>query len=92
MFGIQSYASVNSFMYFIRGLGTMLGSPIGGVLLTSKSSSASSTMGQSSSITSSTDFRYVVIFNAVLLAGASLCVVAVRAWDAVEKGAWKWRA
>jgi len=92
VFGIQSYASVNSFMYFIRGLGTMLGSPIGGVLLTSKSTSISSSMSQPTNITSSADFRNVVVFNAVLLTGASLCVLAVRVWDAVDKGAWRWRA
>ncbi|CZS95405.1 related to protein MCH2 (monocarboxylate permease homolog) [Rhynchosporium agropyri] len=33
VFGLQAYASVNGFIYFIRGLGTMFGSPVGGKIL-----------------------------------------------------------
>ncbi|KAI4213654.1 MAG: hypothetical protein L6R36_009449, partial [Xanthoria steineri] len=33
VFGIRQYAAVNAFMLFIRGLGTVFGSPVGGQLL-----------------------------------------------------------
>ncbi|KIM96319.1 hypothetical protein OIDMADRAFT_105917 [Oidiodendron maius Zn] len=77
VFGIHAYASVNGFMYFIRGLGTMAGSPIGGQIL-----------GESKLV----NYKNVVWFDAALLGGAALCVVGVRWWDAVEKRSWKWRA
>jgi hypothetical protein len=77
VFGIQAYASVNGFMYFVRGLGTMTGSPVGGKIL------GESKLG---------NYKNVVWFDAALLGGAALCVMGVRWWDAVEKRAWKWRA
>jgi predicted MFS family arabinose efflux permease len=64
-------------MYFIRGLGTMAGSPVGGRIL-----------GESKLV----NYKNVVWFDAALLGGAAFCVVGVRWWDAVEKRAWKWRA
>ncbi|SPQ26472.1 3bfbf0cb-2ea7-4c18-931f-236460dde96c [Thermothielavioides terrestris] len=33
VFGIRQYAAVNAFILFVRGLGTMFGSPVGGRLL-----------------------------------------------------------
>ncbi|KAI4859818.1 major facilitator superfamily domain-containing protein [Hypoxylon rubiginosum] len=33
VFGIRQYAAVNAFILFVRGLGTMFGSPVGGQLL-----------------------------------------------------------
>lgn len=30
---MQNYASVNSFIYFIRGLGTIIGAPVAGTIL-----------------------------------------------------------
>ncbi|KAL2075335.1 hypothetical protein VTL71DRAFT_278 [Oculimacula yallundae] len=77
VFGLQAYASVNGFIYFIRGLGTMFGSPVGGQIL-----------GESKL----SNYREVIIFDALLLAGATVCVVAVRGMDAADKRAWKWRA
>ncbi|PVH89931.1 MFS monocarboxylate transporter-like protein [Cadophora sp. DSE1049] len=77
VFGLQAYASVNGFIYFVRGLGTMFGSPVGGQIL------GESKLG---------NYREVVIFDALLLAGATVCVVAVRGLDAAEKRAWRWRA
>jgi MFS family permease len=77
VFGLQAYASVNGFMYFIRGLGTMTGSPVGGVML------GESKLG---------NYTNVVWFDAALLAGATFCVVGVRFCDAVEKRAWAWKA
>jgi predicted MFS family arabinose efflux permease len=77
IFGLQAYASVIGFVYFVRGLGTMFGSPVGGKIL------GESRLG---------NYRNVVLFDAALLAGASFCVIGVRCWDAIEKRAWKWKA
>jgi MFS family permease len=77
VFGLQAYASVNGFMYFVRGLGAMVGSPVGGRIL-----------GQSELA----NYRNVVWFDFALLGGATVCVVSVRALDAVDKKAWKWKA
>jgi hypothetical protein len=77
VFGLQAYASVNGFIYFMRGLGTMFGSPIGGKIL------GENRLG---------NYRNVVLFDAALLAGAACCVVGVRCWDAFDKRAWKWKA
>ena len=77
MFSIQAHASVNGFMYFVRGLGAMAGSPIGGRIL-----------GESSLM----NYKNVVWFDAALVGGTALCVVGARWWDAIEKKAWIWRA
>ncbi|PQE16925.1 hypothetical protein CJF30_00003635 [Rutstroemia sp. NJR-2017a BBW] len=77
VFGLQAYASVNGFIYFVRGLGTMFGSPVGGKIL-----------GESVL----RNYRGVILFDAALLAGAMFCVIAVRFFDSVEKRSWKWRA
>jgi hypothetical protein len=55
----------------------MLGSPVGGKIL------GENKLG---------NYRNVVVFDASLLAGAAVCVVGVRFWDAVEKRRWLWRA
>ncbi|TVY83645.1 Aspyridones efflux protein apdF [Lachnellula suecica] len=77
VFGLQAYASVNGFIYFVRGLGQMFGSPVGGKIL-----------GESKL----ENYKNVVAFDAALLGGAALCVIGVRFWDAVEKRTWRWKA
>lgn len=81
VFGLQAYASVNGFMYFVRGLGAMVGSPIGGQILGGRGGEAD--IGA---------FKNVVWFDFALLTGAAICVVSVRGFDALEKKAWKWKA
>lgn len=81
VFGIRSYAAVNGFIYFVRGCGTMLGSPVGGVLLgTSKGGSAASS-----------SYADVVVWDGALLVGSAACVLGVRWADALRRG-WAWRA
>lgn len=77
VFGMRAYASVNGFIYFVRGMGALFGSPVGGALL------GESVLG---------NYRAVIWFDAALLFGAAVCVVGVRYFDAVEKKGWKWRA
>ena len=63
VFGLQTYSSVNGFMYFMRGLGTMFGAPVGGKIL-----------GESVL----RNYRSVVWFDAALLGGATLCCFGTR--------------
>lgn len=78
VFGIRQYAAVNAFILFVRGLGTMFGSPVGGQLL------GSSDQGTSA-------YTSVVYWDGALLMGATACCVGVRWADGKGKG-WKWIA
>ena len=69
-FGLHAYASVNGFIYFIRGMGALFGSPAGGVIL------GESRLG---------NYRNVVLYDSALLFGSCLCVLGVRYSDAVDK-------
>ncbi|KAL7623329.1 hypothetical protein AAE478_007010 [Parahypoxylon ruwenzoriense] len=65
VFGIQQYAAVNAFILFVRGLGTMFGSPMGGQLL---GSSGEGTRAYAS----------IAYWDGALLMGATACCVGVR--------------
>jgi MFS family permease len=80
IFGIQSYVAVNGFIYFIRGCGTILGSPVGGKLL----DAGGVARGGSG-------YKGVVIWDGALLFGSTLCILGVRWVDAAKKG-WVWSA
>lgn len=86
VFGVQAYASINAFIYFIRGLGAMFGSPVGGVIL------RSSTKAQTREGSSSASYLDLIWYDGSLLLACSLCVIAVRGFDALDKKAWKWKA
>lgn len=78
VFGIQAYASVNGFVYFVRGCGAAFGSPVGGQVL-----------GEGGGPSS---YQKLIWYDGALLLGSSLCVMGVRGFDAVDKKAWKWKA
>ncbi|EXJ89010.1 hypothetical protein A1O3_02074 [Capronia epimyces CBS 606.96] len=78
VFGTQAYASVNGFIYFIRGLGAIWGSPVGGALV------AGSTRPQA--------YVSLIWYDFALLMVTSVCVITVRGLDAVEKGQFKLKA
>ena len=81
VFGIRQYAAVNGFILLVRGLGTMLGSPVGGQLL-----------GTSGGISGSVPrYTTVVVWDGALLTGAACCFIGMRWADAKGKG-WKWKA
>jgi MFS family permease len=79
VFGIRQYAAVNAFILFVRGLGTMFGSPVGGQLL--------------GSVGEEGPRAYVPIayWDGALLMGATVCCAGVRWADAKGKG-WRWIA
>lgn len=78
VFGIQAYASVNGFVYFVRGCGAVFGSPVGGQVL-----------GEGGGPSS---YQKLIWYDGALLLGSSLCVIGVRGFDAVDKKIWKWKA
>jgi MFS family permease len=78
VFGIRQYAAVNAFILFVRGLGTMFGSPVGGQLLGSSEEGTGA-------------YARIVYWDGALLMGAMVCCVGVRWADGKGKG-WKWIA
>ena len=88
VFGIQAYASVNGFLYFIRGLGAAFGSPVGGQIL----GDSRATVMSSADPTVLSDYRKLIWYDGALLIASSLCVVGVRGFDALEKKKWAWKA
>ncbi|KAK4032370.1 major facilitator superfamily domain-containing protein [Parachaetomium inaequale] len=78
VFGIRQYAAVNAFILFVRGLGTMFGSPVGGQLLGSVDEGARA-------------YASIAYWDGALLMGATVCCAGVRWADAKGKG-WKWVA
>jgi MFS family permease len=87
IFGIQAYASVNGFVYFVRGLGALFGSPVAGLLLGNKGSVGNNTLQLPAK-----DFTGMIWYDAALLLASSICVVGVRGFDALDKRDWKWKA
>ncbi|KKZ62231.1 hypothetical protein EMCG_03293 [[Emmonsia] crescens] len=88
LFGVQAYASVNGFLYFIRGLGALFGSPVGGLIL---GNSRVPSAGQDKSQILG-DYRKLIWYDGALLLGSSMCVIGVRGFDALEKRRWIWKA
>ncbi|KAM0806104.1 monocarboxylate transporter [Usnea florida] len=78
VFGIQAYASVNGFVYFVRGCGAAFGAPVGGQILGEGVGAGS--------------YRRLIWYDGALLLGCSVCVLGVRGFDAVEKRRWRWKA
>ncbi|KAF9498832.1 monocarboxylate transporter [Pleurotus eryngii] len=94
IYGVQDYASVNGFIYFIRGLGSIGGAPIAGVILGSHKRGANA-----ADLTSQLDgdllrkrYNDLIIYSGVLLAAAGLCVTYVRWLHARARGQWSWKA
>lgn len=76
VFGIRQYAAVNAFILFVRGMGTVFGSPIGGKLLGSSEEGTGA-------------YASIAYLDGALLMGATVCCVGVRWADGKGKG-WKW--
>ncbi|OZJ03686.1 hypothetical protein BZG36_03500 [Bifiguratus adelaidae] len=78
VFGTQAYASVNGFLYFVRGVGVLFGSPVAGAIVRRSPT-------DSSGSTSFHDFKWLVWYNGLLLLVTGVCVMGVRGFDALEK-------
>ena len=101
VYGVQNYDAVNGLIYFLRGMGAIAGPPIAGAILGNHQrgtvvgntgSNSTFSMGNIGIGDLRRKYNDLVIYDGVLLVGASLCVSYVRWSDAREKGAWNWRA
>ncbi|KAJ2955838.1 hypothetical protein NQZ79_g8213 [Umbelopsis isabellina] len=82
IFGVQHFASINGFLYMLRGLGTLVGTPVAGALIRS---------GTSTSVTKlPSNFTSCITMAGVLLTVASIAVFYVRL-EAVKPVGWRWR-
>ncbi|SCU82000.1 LAMI_0B08548g1_1 [Lachancea mirantina] len=75
LFGVQNYQATSWFLYFCRGIGTFLGSPIAGLLISNKNARAA-------------DYRNAIVYNGVLFAVSFFCLCWVRFREAYNSG-WK---
>ncbi|KAI0003801.1 major facilitator superfamily domain-containing protein [Russula compacta] len=89
IYGKEHYSSANAAIYSIRGLGSLLGAPVAGALLGTQPQSGH--QGKASAQLMRR-FNTIAVFDGLLLAGAGVCVVFVRWFDARAKGKWKWIA
>ncbi|THH08610.1 hypothetical protein EW145_g2585 [Phellinidium pouzarii] len=93
VYGVQNYDAVNGSIYFLRGLGAIAGPPIAGVILGTHSRGILSVSGVGVGLgVIKKKYNDLIVYDGVLLVGASICVAYVRWCDAKEKGIWKWKA
>jgi MFS family permease len=90
IYGVENYARVNGSIYFIRGLGSLLGAPIAGLILGSYKRGGSGPGVMRWMLQERYD--RVVMYDGLLLLCAGICVAYVRWLDARDKGGWKWKA
>jgi len=92
IYGVENYTSVNGFIYFIRGLGSMFGAPVAGIILGSYQRTATGEgLGLNVALLQKR-YNDVVVYTGMLLLCAGLCVGYVRWLDARNKGRWVWKA
>jgi MFS family permease len=72
LFGVQNFASVNGFLYMLRGFGTLAGTPLAGALIKSGGRMASGTLHAASA------YERTTILIGALLASATGAVLWVR--------------
>lgn len=75
LFGASRYQSLSGLMYFSRGIGTLLGSPLAGLMITNG--------GRFSS-----DYKESIIYDGTLLAASTICLIGLRTRVTLDKG-WK---
>jgi MFS family permease len=92
VYGVQHYASVNAFIYFVRGIGAIFGAPVAGVMLGSHKRSGYYAGEVSLVSIAKAKYKDVVVFDTVLLVMAAVCMGAVRWLDARDKRVWRWKA
>jgi MFS family permease len=88
IFPLSTYAPINSFLTFVRGIGAAFGSPVGGQILgDSRSGSTAADVAQALQ-----DYRNLIWYDGTLLTACAFCVVGVRVADAIDRKAWRWKA
>jgi len=89
IYGKEHYSSANAAIYFVRGLGAVMGAPIAGALLGAQPGQVK-LLGAPAQLMKS--FDKVAGYDAALLSAAGVCVALVRWFDAKAKGKWIWIA
>lgn len=74
IFGMQHYKSLTGFMYFSRGVGNLLGSPIAGLFV--------------HQLADPNGFRYAIVYNGLVFVVNSICFIALRGIVAYQND-WK---
>ncbi|KAL0950252.1 hypothetical protein HGRIS_010236 [Hohenbuehelia grisea] len=92
IYGVQDYASVNGFIYFIRGLGSICGAPLAGLILGSHKRGSALLGTDLDKGTLRRRYNDVVLYSGMLLVGAGFCVAYVRWLHARARGGWSWKA
>ncbi|KAI9507798.1 major facilitator superfamily domain-containing protein [Russula earlei] len=90
IYGKEQYSSANAAIYFIRGVGAILGAPVAGALLGSHSGKDLEKIQSPREV--KMRFNMIAGYDGALLLGAAVCVALVRRLDAQAKGRWKWIA
>jgi MFS family permease len=92
IYGVENYANVNGFIYFIRGIGTLFGAPLAGALLGSHKRAGETSDRIGDLISLQKRFNDVAVYAGILLLAAGCCASYVRWLDSREKGRWRWVA
>ncbi|KAK7058108.1 monocarboxylate transporter [Favolaschia claudopus] len=91
IYGLENYARVNGAIYFIRGLGSLLGAPVAGAILGSHKRGGENVLDLNQKALERR-YDYVVVYDGLLLLCAGVCVACVRWLDARDRGGWRWKA
>lgn len=89
LFGPQNFASVNGFLYMLRGCATMVGTPVSGLLIRGGSRSFSGLEAAGPRM-----YEGMSVLTSMFLIAATVAVVWVRVEAMIgpdRRGAWKWK-
>jgi len=89
IYGKEHYSSANAAIYFVRGLGAVLGAPVAGALLGRQPVTGKQTQSPAMLMKK---FGRIAGYDGALLLGAALCIILVRRLDAQAKRKWQWIA
>lgn len=81
LFGVQNFASVNGFLYMLRGVGTLVGTPLSGMLIRGGRLANDDPGG----------FSRAIFMTGSLLIAAAFGVGWVR-WEMARRDGWRWKA
>lgn len=84
LFGAENFASVNGVLYMVRGIATLIGTPIGGAII----------LSSKDKMPAPGDYTGMALLTGGLLTVASIAVIWVRLEALIRpdgKIAWKWR-
>lgn len=81
LFGVQNVPSVNGFLYMLRGFATLVGTPVGGLLIKSHQGDSGSPQA----------FLRAIIFTGTLLSAASASVLWMRL-ELIRRDGLRWKA